>query len=437
MSDKVKHHNDELDSFSQSIKDKLYDHRSAVDSACWGEIEQRMAAVAQVRPKTKKNYLPVWISAVAAAIALLVALFFVTEQNSEANKTLVAIQTSGTDLFVPKKAAVVVADTLASPPPTVLPQHKQKVFAPVQFAETKKTEPAKSDGLQKTKDVEVDIVPLDLLNQRSDENEQLADNNNTEKRENKLNKKQSQEKLLTAEEVDKELQKYIDEYSGKKASGGGWQLAATLGSQGSAPTGNKNLVAFKNSSIMLNSISSNNFFSERLLTPSDFSDFSHSIPLSFGINVRKDINKRFALESGLTYTYLSTHFTKRGTPEYEADLRLHYLGVPLNLITNVWTNKSWSVYISAGGMIEKGLRSVYTQNRIYENKKYNASAKTDIDGFQFSLNAATGISYRLSNNWNLYFEPRISYFFDNDQPMSIRTEKPLVFGLNGGIRFDF
>ena len=93
--------------------------------------------------------------------------------------------------------------------------------------------------------------------------------------------------------------------------------------------------------------------------PENFSQVDCAPPLSFGITVRKHLNNRIALESGLVYTYLYTKLSQNRTISGRATLGLHYLGIPVNLVVNLWDNPNWNVYVSGGFMIEKGVRSVY------------------------------------------------------------------------------
>jgi len=46
-----------------------------------------------------------------------------------------------------------------------------------------------------------------------------------------------------------------------------------------------------------------------------------------------------------------------------------------------------------------------------------------------------GISYRFANKMKLYVEPRLGYYFDNDQPMSIRTDRPVSVGIGAGLQY--
>jgi len=149
------------------------------------------------------------------------------------------------------------------------------------------------------------------------------------------------------------------------------------------------------------------------------------------------LNDRFGIETGLVYTYLSTGFVVNGPQYYAADLNLHYLGVPVNFVVNLWDKKSWSFYASGGGMVEKGLQSVFKREgfMVYDNK--SSIDKSSISGLQWSINGGLGISYLFLKDMSLYLEPGFSYFFDCDQPMSKRTDDPFIFNLRVGLRYDF
>ncbi len=98
-----------------------------------------------------------------------------------------------------------------------------------------------------------------------------------------------------------------------------------------------------------------------------------------------------------------------------------------------------SIYLLGGGAtIEKGIRAFYKQEIegnggiVHHTHVYNRIA-----GLQFSAQGGAGFSYRLQNNLHLFGEPRLLYYFRNNQPMSARTENPLIFGLNIGVRIQF
>ncbi|MDR1257989.1 MAG: outer membrane beta-barrel protein [Tannerellaceae bacterium] len=169
----------------------------------------------------------------------------------------------------------------------------------------------------------------------------------------------------------------------------------------------------------------------------DYTDKTCLPPLSFGFLLRRELGGRMAVESGLVYTYLATKFNRSPVPRSEAQLNLHYLGIPVNLVAYLHNSARWDVYASGGIMVEKGVRSFYEQRQYAGDKVIASTINTSIDGLQWSLNASIGVSYHIHKAWSIYLEPRLSYYFDSGQPVSIRTEHPTTIGLGAGVRYGF
>jgi len=85
--------------------------------------------------------------------------------------------------------------------------------------------------------------------------------------------------------------------------------------------------------------------------------------------------------------------------------------------------------------LEKGLAA----NNIEDTHMLDGpvARKSKIEGVQLSLSASAGISYKLIKNWALYMEPHLSYYFDNNQPLSIRTAHRTIPSINTGLRYEF
>ena len=56
-------------------------------------------------------------------------------------------------------------------------------------------------------------------------------------------------------------------------------------------------------------------------------------------------------------------------------------------------------------------------------------------GVQLSANFGFGAEFMLGEHLGLYLDPSLRYYFDCDQPKSIRTEQPLMLGFELGFRF--
>lgn len=154
------------------------------------------------------------------------------------------------------------------------------------------------------------------------------------------------------------------------------------------------------------------------------SSFRHHQPLSFGLSVRKEFAHGLSLESGVVYTLLRSD-VKLHPGADDLSQRLHFLGVPLRLNWQFFERGRFSLYIGAGGMVEKCVSSKL------------GSDKMDEPGVQWSVSAAAGAQYRLGGLVGLYFEPEGSYYLNQTDLRTARTESPLTLTLRLGVRLTF
>lgn len=155
------------------------------------------------------------------------------------------------------------------------------------------------------------------------------------------------------------------------------------------------------------------------------SSIDHKQPLSFGLSVRKNLAKGFSVESGLTYTYLASDVKFEGNSA-TLNQKLHYIGIPVRANWNFVDTKNFTMYVSAGGAIEKCIYG-----------KIGTESET-VKPVQLSVLGAVGAQYNISNKVGLYVEPGVSYFFDDGSPVqTIRKENPCNFTLQAGIRLTY
>jgi len=407
--------NNERDTFSESVRQKLENHQMPVDVSDWDKIEERL--------KTKrKRIIPFWFwlsgGAAVAALALLFILRPVSESNEIVSSTTTKIQK------VPhQRGSIAVIQRSESI------QSIKNNTNPAQFKTQVSTQIKTS--------IPIDYPPAQVqfheLNDSSKMNRTDSINNlNTENSIAFIPKEKNDTISRNNQYIPNSLvEEQNNEPTLKNKNTGSWLLAASIGSNGSIPTGNSNYESFSGNKNIVNAVT--NYTT--ILTPNEFSKINYNSPLSFGIIIRKDLNKSLGLESGLVYTFLLTTFENNALQRNDARLYLHYIGIPLNLIARLWDNPKWGIYLSGGGMIEKGIQSVYVQNQYTGSQTITTTAITKINGIQWSLNGAVGITYKIQRNLGIFFEPKISYYYDNKQPLSIRTEYPVVIGLTAGVRF--
>lgn len=166
---------------------------------------------------------------------------------------------------------------------------------------------------------------------------------------------------------------------------------------------------------------------------------TYGIPLSFGAGVRIEFNPKWSLGIGANYSLLSRKFygtyTKVNSEGIEesstsSDIRntQHYIGIPVNAYYNIVGNRNLNLYAYAGGTVEKCITDKY------EVLKTSIIHKERPAGVQLSANLGIGVEFMLGKHLGLYIDPSLRYYFDCNQPKSIRTAQPLMLGFEMGLR---
>lgn len=172
-------------------------------------------------------------------------------------------------------------------------------------------------------------------------------------------------------------------------------------------------------------------------------EYSHKIPVKVGLTARYNITGRLGVETGLTYSILSSS-VKTGNSETgknwsTGSQTLHYLGIPLNISFNILNSRYVNIYVTGGGMMEKSISgSIKTDE--YVDGKFDRTLTTKISpkGLQWSVNAAAGVQANILPQLGFFVEPGISHHFKNGSRVrSIYTDKPTDFSLGFGLRYSF
>lgn len=152
--------------------------------------------------------------------------------------------------------------------------------------------------------------------------------------------------------------------------------------------------------------------------------FRHHQPLSFGLSVRKEFAYGLSLESGVNYTLLWSDVSMQSGGE-DVSQKLHFIGVPLRLNWQFLETGRFSMYVGAGGMLEKCVSAKFGTKSVDEPK------------VQWSVAGAVGAQYRLGNYVGLYFEPEVSHYFTETTLRTSRTDSSLSLTLRLGVRLSF
>lgn len=172
-------------------------------------------------------------------------------------------------------------------------------------------------------------------------------------------------------------------------------------------------------------------------------EYSHKMPVKIGASIRYDFNKFLGIESGLTYSFLSSDLKtgeEGAVSGWSKGVQsMHYLGIPLNLSFNIFSSRYFNAYVTAGGLIEKCVRGSLKTDE-YLDGKYHGSSSTSLKqkGLQWSVNGAAGIQVNILPQLGLYMEPGVSHHFSNNSKVrTIYSDKPTDFSLSFGLRYTF
>lgn len=425
--------NNKPDAFSALMKQKLENHQLPVDLNDWSAIEKRL------NKKGKRKIIPWWMWLPMGSAAVLALLFTLRSFNEtpdyavKSNSNAVTQHAETPKRYTAQQSiakADVSGNQVSNVPTAVLKQ--------------------KQTSVQNHNSVVIDLphihtVMMDTSATRINNAVATATLRAVEKEPIAQLVVQQNDSVQNKQELKKTVldpnpDESIAVVPQKKSKHNNWMLAASYGSQGNVDlASNTGAVDFVSSSPNFydRTLSSANTNYTSIMATNDFTKKTYNDPLSFGLTVRKQLNKTLSLESGLVYTYLLSTFENSGVQRSEAKLHLHYIGIPVNLITELWENSKWDVYLSTGFMAEKGIQSLYVQSQYFGTEAVTTTAKTNINGIQWSINGGVGVTYKIKRQLGVYFEPKFSRYFDNNQPVSARTDHPFVFGLSAGLRMGF
>jgi hypothetical protein len=424
---------DPVDRFSKYFRQRLKIYPTPPDEHCWDEIEMRLQ---------KKHRLSQLWYGVSIAASVLVAVFVfnyfpdkneqdIKENSAYHKESSLEYVVTETDKPEEKDFAMDKEDVTAIGQQTI---RSHRILATGKatgkqlsvFIDEVSMAPDSNDE----EDVVIREAPVEAEDARQDTNEK--------KEPDEVQKTGPEKPYRTFEN----MTAYNIRDKNERNKNQGWQISAGFGSVGGFPSFDLNsaddVVNDPSLSPDPGYVNGGNPGSGGEKPEEKIMNIKPAMPFSVGIMVRRKLNGTLGIETGLIYSRLSSDLTVGNNKYcYDASLILHYLGVPVSLTVDLWEKNRLSLYATGGGMVEKGLRSVYKQKTPLWNSLMKKDEINRISGLQWSLHGGIGISYNFYKEMNLYIEPGISYYFDCNQPVSRRTEDPLSFSLRLGVRYDF
>lgn len=168
-------------------------------------------------------------------------------------------------------------------------------------------------------------------------------------------------------------------------------------------------------------------------------EYKHHLPVRIGLNIAYALSDRLSLESGVSYTRLSSDM-KDGTSTnfISGSQNLDYVGIPLSLKYKALSYGAFDLYAATGILAEQCVNGKTSKDFVIGgNVKKTEQQNIHSRPLQLSANAAVGLQFKIADNIGIYAEPGLSYFFDDNSSLNtIYKEKPLNFNLNIGFRYE-
>lgn len=167
---------------------------------------------------------------------------------------------------------------------------------------------------------------------------------------------------------------------------------------------------------------------------------THHVPIRAGLSVRYALTDRVGVETGVTYSYLSSDFTVgSGGNRQEREQSLHFVGIPLNVDYSLWHNKLFDLYASAGTMAELNVKGKLSTTEYYGGNALTTDEQSvRTKKLQWSVGMAAGAQVNFTPEVGLYVEPGVGYYFRNGSELkSAYSERQWNFNLRLGLRYSF
>lgn len=172
------------------------------------------------------------------------------------------------------------------------------------------------------------------------------------------------------------------------------------------------------------------------------SSSAYGIPFSVGLGVRIHFTPRLSVGSGIDFSLLNRKFNGTynevnggvvtNSVTGEISHTMQYIGIPVHIYYDILTGGRAKFYVYGGGEAEYCISNKYNISSSPKDIVFSSP----VNGFQYSVGAGLGVEFRLGRSLGLYLDPGVNYYFHCDQPKNVRTEHPLMFDFEAGLRLN-
>lgn len=452
--------------WTDTLKQKMAGYEERPSDELWAALSEKAGL-----QESRRKVIPVWFWGLSAAAALMAGIFVVTKVNDKSVNALGGI-TADVAVSEPVDAEVSEPIDTAVPEPVEMPLEKKLVevksaeavsladvavgrkqeAAKVGIKQEVKSRKAKSALIAEAVPVEssVSAVAEDVTSVNTEEYAAEVPSENHDAREAATVESDTVEQSEPAMSWDEYLKETPSEKARAKRSGGFSAGIVAGGAVGGNTSGSKPTAMVMGANPLAAGVTKTDWIDKDSKAsaivynqPEVQEEYSHKIPVKVGLTARYNITGRFGVETGLTYSVLSSSVkignSETGKNWSTGSQTLHYLGIPLNISFNILNSRYVNIYVTGGGMMEKSISgSIKTDE--YVDGKFDRTLTTNISpkGLQWSVNAAAGVQANILPQLGFFVEPGVSHHFKNSSRVrSIYTDKPTDFSLGFGLRYSF
>lgn len=423
--------------WTDTLKQKMAGYEERPSDELWAALSEKAGL-----QESRRKVIPVWFWGLSAAAALMAGIFVVTKVN---DKSVNALDGITEDVAV---SETVVADEAVG--------RKQKA-AKVAIKQMVKARKAKSALIAEAVPVESRVGAAVVEDSAESAETSVPENQDVDAVpvESSVNTVNEDVTSVKAEEHaamswDEYLKETPSEEARARRSGGFSAGIVAGGAVGGNTSGSKPTAMVMGANPLAAGVTKTDWIDKDSKAsaivynqPEVQEEYSHKIPVKVGLTARYNITGRLGVETGLTYSILSssvkTGNSETGNNWSTGSQTLHYLGIPLNISFNILNSRYVNIYVTGGGMMEKSISgSIKTDEYVDGKFARTLTAKISPKGLQWSVNAAAGVQANILPQLGFFVEPGVSHHFKNGSRVrSIYTDKPTDFSLGFGLRYSF
>lgn len=416
--------------WTDTLKQKMAGYEERPSDELWAALSEKAGL-----QESRRKVIPVWFWGLSAAAALMAGIFVVTKVNDKSVNALGGI----------------TADVAVSEPVDAEVSEPVEMTLAEDLAEVKDRK-AKSALIAEAVPVEsrVSAVAEDVTSVNTEEYAAEVPSENHDAREAATVESDTVEQSEPAMSWDEYLKETPSEKARARRSGGFSAGIVAGGAVGGNTSGSKPTAMVMGANPLAAGVTKTDWIDKDSKAsaivynqPEVQEEYSHKIPVKVGLTARYNITGRLGVETGLTYSILSSS-VKTGNSETgknwsTGSQTLHYLGIPLNISFNILNSRYVNIYVTGGGMMEKSISGNIKTDEYVDGKfSRTLTSKISPKGLQWSVNAAAGVQANILPRLGVFVEPGVSHHFKNGSRVrSIYTDKPTDFSLGFGLRYSF